>query len=150
VLDLAGTRVGILSGGERQRVALARALAQQPRLLVLDEPTAHLDLRHQVECVDLLRRVNRERGTTVLLVSHDLNLAGELCDRLLLLAGGRIARLGTPDDVLDQALLTAVYGCAVTVDRNGTTGRPVVQLAWNTLSILTPALPRTGEGMTRR
>jgi iron complex transport system ATP-binding protein len=94
VLDLAGARVGILSGGERQRVALARALAQQPRLLVLDEPTAHLDLRHQVECVTLLRRVNRERGTTILLVSHDLNLAGELCDRLLLLADGKIARLG--------------------------------------------------------
>ena len=134
VLDLAGMRVGILSGGERQRVALARALAQQPRLLVLDEPTAHLDLRYQVECVALLRRVNRERGTTVLLVSHDLNLAGELCDRLLLLADGRIARLGTPDDVLDGPLLTAVYGCAVAVDRNATTGRPVVQLAWNTVS----------------
>jgi iron complex transport system ATP-binding protein len=131
VLDLAGTRVGILSGGERQRVALARALAQQPRLLVLDEPTAHLDLRHQVECVGLLRRVNRERGTTVLLVSHDLNLAGELCDRLLLLADGKIARLGAPDDVLDETLLTTVYGCAVAVDRNATTGRPVVQVAWD-------------------
>ena len=131
VLDLAGMRVGILSGGERQRVALARALAQQPRLLVLDEPTAHLDLRYQVECVALLRRVNRERGTTVLLVSHDLNLAGELCDRLLLLAAGTIARLGTPDDVLDETLLTTVYGCAVTVDRHGPTGRPVVQVAWH-------------------
>jgi iron complex transport system ATP-binding protein len=131
VLDLAGTCVAILSGGERQRVALARALAQQPRLLVLDEPTAHLDLRHQVECVALLRRVNRERGTTVLLVSHDLNLAGELCDRLLLLADGKIARLGTPDAVLEEKLLTAVYGCAVTVDRHATTGRPVVQVAWD-------------------
>lgn len=130
VLDLAGARVGILSGGERQRVALARALAQQPRLLVLDEPTAHLDLRHQVECVGLLRRVNRERGTTVLLVSHDLNLAGELCDRLLLLAEGKVARLGTPDEVLDEALLASVYGCGVGVHRNAITGRPVVQVAW--------------------
>jgi iron complex transport system ATP-binding protein len=130
VLELASTRVGVLSGGERQRVALARALAQQPRLLVLDEPTAHLDLRYQVECVALLRRVNRERGTTVLLVSHDLNLAGELCHRLLLLADGRVARLGAPDDVLEERLLTAVYGCAVTVDRNVTTGRPIVQVAW--------------------
>ena len=130
VLDLAGARVGILSGGERQRVALARALAQEPRLLVLDEPTAHLDLRYQVECVALLRRVNRERSTTIVLVSHDLNLAGEVCDRLLLLAEGRIARLGTPDDVLEETLLTKVYGCAVAVERHALTGRPVVQVAW--------------------
>jgi iron complex transport system ATP-binding protein len=130
VLELAATPVGTLSGGERQRVALARALAQRPRLLILDEPTAHLDLRYQVECVALLRRVNRERGTTVLLVSHDLNLAGELCDRLLLLAEGRIARLGTPEEVLEETLLATVYGCAVTVARNAVTGRPVVQLDW--------------------
>ena len=130
VLDLAATRVGILSGGERQRVALARALAQQSGLLVLDEPTAHLDLRHQVECVALLRRVNRERGTTVLLVSHDLNLAGALCDRLLLLAQGRIARLGTPDEVLEEELLASVYGCSVLVERDATSGRPAVRLAW--------------------
>jgi len=130
VLDLADARVGVLSGGERQRVALARALAQEPRLLVLDEPTAHLDLRYQVECVALLRRVNRERGTTIVLISHDLNLAGELCDRLLLLAGGRMARLGTPEDVLEETLLTTIYGCAVSVERNALTGRPVVQVAW--------------------
>ena len=130
VLDLAETAVGSLSGGERQRVVLARALAQRPRLLILDEPTAHLDLRYQVECAALLRRVNREQGTTVLLVSHDLNLAGELCDRLLLLADGRIARLGTPDEVLEERLLAAVYDCAVVVERNAATGRPVVQVAW--------------------
>jgi iron complex transport system ATP-binding protein len=130
VLDLAGTRVGILSGGERQRVALARALAQEPELLVLDEPTAHLDLRHQVECVALLRRVNRERGTTVLLVSHDLNLAGALCDRLLLLSDGRVARLGTPAEVLEEELLATVYGCSVVVDEDAVTGRPSVQIAW--------------------
>ena len=130
VLDLADARVGVLSGGERQRVALARALAQEPRLLVLDEPTAHLDLRYQVECVALLRRVNRERGTTIVLVSHDLNLAGALCDRLLLLADGRMARLGTPEDVLDETLLTTIYGCSVSVERNALTGRPVVQVAW--------------------
>jgi iron complex transport system ATP-binding protein len=130
VLDLAGARVGTLAGGERQRVALARALAQEPRLLVLDEPTAHLDLRYQMECVALLRRVNRERGTTIVLVSHDLNLAGEVCDRLLLLAEGRLARLGTPEDVLEETLLTATYGCPVAVERHALTGRPVVQVAW--------------------
>ena len=132
VLDLADTPVRTLSGGERQRVVLARALAQRPRLLILDEPTAHLDLRYQVECVALLRRVNREQGTTVLLVSHDLNLAGELCDRLLLLTDGRIARLGRPEDVLEEALLASVYGCAVAVEKSPATGRPVVQVSWPT------------------
>jgi iron complex transport system ATP-binding protein len=130
VLDLALAPVAVLSGGERQRVALARALAQGPRLLVLDEPTAHLDLRYQVECASLLRRVNRERGTTVLVVSHDLNLAAELCDRVLVLAEGAIVRLGTPDDVLEENLLASVYGCAVAVGRNATSGRPVVHPAW--------------------
>jgi iron complex transport system ATP-binding protein len=130
VLDLADARVAVLSGGERQRVALARALAQEPRLLVHDEPTAHLDLRYQVECVALLRRVNRERGTTIVLVSHDLNLAGALCDRLLLLADGRIARLGPPAEVLEETMLTTIYGCSVSVERNALTGRPVVQVAW--------------------
>jgi len=130
VADLADTPVGTLSGGERQRVVLARALAQRPRVLILDEPTAHLDLRYQVECVALLRRVNREQGTTIVLVSHDLNLASELCDRLLLLADGRIARVGTPAEVLDETLLAQVYGCAVSVEKSAVSGRPVVQMVW--------------------
>ncbi len=152
VVDLADTPVGMLSGGERQRVVLARALAQRPRVLILDEPTAHLDLRYQVECVALLRRVNHEQGTTVVLVSHDLNLAGELCDRLLLLAEGRMARLGTPAEVLEETLLASVYGCAVTVEKHATTGRPVVQMVWPTGATAppTPAPPREGEGIRRR
>lgn len=119
-----------LSGGERQRALLARALAQRPRLLVLDEPTAHLDLRHQVAIASLLRRLNAERGLTILLVSHDLNLAAELCDRLLLLAAGRVVRLGEPVAVLDAPVLEAVFGCGVTVDKHAISGRPVVQVLW--------------------
>jgi len=128
VLALAAAPVDGLSGGERQRAVLARALAQEPRLLVLDEPTAHLDLRYQVECVALLRRVNRERGTTILLVSHDINLAAEVCDRLLLLAAGRVASLGPPAEVLEERRLAAVYGCDIRVDRAG--GRLRVDPAW--------------------
>ena len=130
VSELARTPVQALSGGERQRVMLARALAQEPRVLILDEPTAHLDLRYQAECIGLLRRINRERGTTVILVSHDLNLAAEVCDRLLLLAAGRVVRVGPPSDVLDAGRLSAVYGCDVTVSDNALTGRPLVQVRW--------------------
>lgn len=130
VLDLAARPLDELSGGERQRAVLARALAQEPRLLVLDEPTAHLDLRYQAECVGLLRRLNRERRMTVVLVAHDLNLAAEVCDRLLLLSAGRVARIGPPEQVLEEELLRAVYGCDVVVDKSPSGARPRVQVAW--------------------
>lgn len=130
VLDLRGARLDELSGGERQRAILARALAQRPKLLVLDEPTAHLDLRHQAECAGLLRRLNREAGLAVVLVSHDLNLAAEVSDRLLLLRDGAAVRIGAPSEVLDEAALEAVYGCRVSVDKHAATGRPTVQIVW--------------------
>jgi iron complex transport system ATP-binding protein len=130
VLHLAALPFEQLSGGERQRAMLARALAQQPRLLVLDEPTSHLDLRYQAETAVLLRRANVERGMTVLLVSHDLDLAAEACDRLLLLGGGRVARVGPPAEVLCRDVLESVFGCAVVVDVNPASGRPLVRVAW--------------------
>ena len=130
VLELGGEPLERLSGGQRQRVVLARALAQQPRLLVLDEPTAPLDLRHQADCVGLLRRLNRESGLTVILVSHDLNLAAEVCHRLLLLDGGAAVRVGPPESVLDASVLEAVYGCRVEVAKHPETGRPAVAVAW--------------------
>jgi iron complex transport system ATP-binding protein len=120
-----------LSAGERQRVMLARALAQRPRVLVLDEPTSHLDLRYQAECVGLLRDLNRgDQAPTVVLVSHDLDLAAHLCHRLLLLSAGRVAALGAPEAVLDEAILEAVYGWPVCVEKHPRSGRPSVRVVW--------------------
>jgi iron complex transport system ATP-binding protein len=113
-LDAAGLldrRMDQLSGGQRQRAFVGRCLAQEPRALLLDEPNTFLDLRHQVELLQLLRRLSRERGVGVLLASHDLNVAASLSDRLLLLdGGGALVATGTPDEVLDPALLERVYG----------------------------------------
>ena len=141
VLELAELPFDDLSGGERQRAMIARALAQEPRLLVLDEPTAHLDLRYQAEAAALMRRLNQERGMTIMLVSHDLNLAAEVCDRLLLLSSGRVAALGAPEAVLEEALLASVFGCEVIVETNEGAGRPVVRLAWRA-----PARPAASGG----
>jgi iron complex transport system ATP-binding protein len=138
VLDLADLPLEQLAGGERQRAMLARALAQQPQLLVLDEPTSHLDLRYQLQTAALLRQVNAEQGTTVLLVSHDLDLAAEVCDRLLLLEAGRIARIGPPKTVLQQDVLERVFRCPVAVDVNPTSGRPLVRVAWPSVSGAAP------------
>jgi iron complex transport system ATP-binding protein len=130
VLELRELLLDRLSGGERQRVMLARALAQEPRLLVLDEPTAHLDLRYQAECAGLLRRLGRETGLTIVLVSHDLGFAAELSDRLLLMAGGVAVRVGPPESVIDEAVLESAYGCRVLVDKHPISRRPTVHLVY--------------------
>jgi iron complex transport system ATP-binding protein len=130
VADLGERLVTALSGGERQLVLVARALAQRPRLLVMDEANAHLDLRHQVNLARLIRRLPRQEGTAIVFVSHDLNLASQLADRILVLADGRVAGLGTPDAVLEADRLEAVYGCPVRVVRDTATGRPRVEIEW--------------------
>ena len=115
-----------LSGGERQRVVIARALAQQPSLLLLDEPTSHLDIQHQVETFRLMLSLCRAQGIAVLAVLHDLTLAGAFADRLYLMDRGRIAAEGAPNDVLRADAIRRVYGIDVQVLPHPQTGRPVV------------------------
>jgi iron complex transport system ATP-binding protein len=117
-----------VSGGERQRAIIARALAQQPKIMLLDEPTALLDLNHQLDICRILRRLNQDRGLTIVLVSHDLNLASQYCDRLLMLSEGSIVSMGSPEEVICPELLEAVYRCEVLVDRHPLTGLPRVTL----------------------
>ena len=117
-----------LSGGERQRTIIARALAQQAPILLLDEPTAYLDIKHQLEIYATLRRLNQDRGVTIVVVSHDLNLASQYCHRLLLLHEGRAFRTGSPAEVLTVEHLGIVYGCDVIIDQHPEAGTPRITL----------------------
>ena len=117
-----------LSGGERQRVLLARALAQEPQVLLLDEPTTHLDLRHQTQLHDVVHDLRRERGLATVSVLHDLNLAAMYCDRLLLLAAGRAVATGPPAEVLTVERLEAAYATRIYVGRTEVTGPVVLPL----------------------
>ena len=116
-----------LSGGELQRVIIARGLAQESPIMLLDEPVAFLDINHQAQIFDLLARLNTEEGRSILCVSHDLNLASEYCQRLVLLSHGRHVTDGPPEQVLTQDRIEAVYGCQVVVDE-GPGGHPRVTL----------------------
>ena len=128
VAHLAHQPITTLSGGERQRVFIARALAQQPRILLLDEPNAHLDIAHQIEIFNIIRKLNRGSGLTVVLVSHDLNLAAAYSDRIAMMVCGSIASVGTPAEVLTEQHIQDVFRTPVLVDAHPSGGAPRITL----------------------
>ena len=124
--DLADRAVDELSGGQRQRVWIAMALAQQTDLLLLDEPTTFLDVSHQVEVLDLLTDLNRARGTTIVMVLHDLNMAARYADQLIALAGRKLYAAGEPAEVLTEECVQAVFGLRSQVITDPTSGKPLM------------------------
>ncbi|MFA5149837.1 MAG: ABC transporter ATP-binding protein [Candidatus Omnitrophota bacterium] len=120
--------VNELSAGERQRAIISRALAQEPVLLLLDEPTAHLDIGHQIQVMDLLKKLNHQNNLTIIMILHDLNLASAYCNRICLLDNGNIFKEGQAEDVLTYENIEAVYKTVVLVNTNPVTGRPNVVL----------------------
>ncbi|MHB8111793.1 MAG: ABC transporter ATP-binding protein [Syntrophorhabdaceae bacterium] len=134
VMDLTGIRhlrdslISEMSAGEVQLAFIARGLAQEPKLLLLDEPTSHLDITHQVSVLDLIKRLNRQEGLTVVIVLHDLNLASEYCDRLALVDNGTIKKCGTPDEVLTYRMIEDVYKTVVVVHQNPLSMKPFVMV----------------------
>ena len=129
VQHLADRSLADLSGGERQRVVLAQALAQDAPVLLLDEPTTHLDIRHIIEVLSLVRALARDQRKAVLAIFHDLNLAGSYCDRIVALSGGRVVASGSPGAVITRDLLHDVFGVEAEVSPAGTAGRPSVVVA---------------------
>jgi iron complex transport system ATP-binding protein len=126
VADLADRSVDELSGGQRQRVWIAMALAQQTDILLLDEPTTFLDIAHQIEVLDLLTDLNRNRGTTIVMVLHDLNLAIRYADTLVAVKDGKVHALGAPADVVSSTLIEEVFGLANHVTTDPVSGKPMV------------------------
>ena len=126
VLHLADRPITETSGGERQRAYIAMCLAQQPEVLLLDEPTNHLDLGHRLAILDLIKSLNTENSMTVLGVFHDLNLASEYCDALVIMNEGKVEAIGPPEEVLTEEMISRIYKANARVERNPVSNRPCV------------------------
>lgn len=127
-LPFAERRIGELSGGEIQRIVIARALAQQTEVILLDEPTANLDINHQLEILDLIKSLCTRNHLTVIITVHDLNLAAQYCDRLVLIRTGQVHAQGTPEEVITTDNIREVYGTDNCVYTHPVNGRPTVLL----------------------
>ena len=145
VADLARRQFGALSGGERQRVRIARALAQEPSVLVLDEPTASLDIRHEMATLELLRQLVTREGVTVLVVTHNLNLAARYARRLLLMSHGRAVAEGPPGEVLSRSIVEQVYSWPVAETVHPGPGHDTGAPQILPLAREQPRIPRQGE-----
>ena len=124
--ELAERHVDELSGGQRQRVWIAMALAQQTKVLLLDEPTTFLDVNHQVDVLDLLTDLNQQRGTTIVMVLHELNLAARYADQLVAMANGQVYAVGPPEEILTEQMVRDVFGLESRVIEDPVTGKPMM------------------------
>ncbi|MDQ1084381.1 MULTISPECIES: ABC transporter ATP-binding protein [Microbacterium] len=145
VTHLADRPVDELSGGQRQRVWIAMALAQETDVLLLDEPTTFLDISHQIDVLDLLTDLNRERGTTVAMVLHDLNLAARYADHLVAMAQGEVIAAGDPAEVLTEETVRSVFGLDSRVVPDPLTGRPMVIPIGRHHTVAEPEQAHTGS-----
>ena len=118
-----------LSAGELQMAIIAKALSQQSKLLLLDEPVSHLDIHHQVKVLNILKEINKLNSLTMLIILHDLNLASEYCDRIVLMKSGKIIKEGKPSEVIKKDIIESVYETDVIVEKNNLTGNPNIFLA---------------------
>lgn len=128
VTDLADRSIHELSGGEKQRVLIARALAQQPEIVLLDEPTSFLDIKFKKQIFELISSLALDKGLSVVVVSHDIDLSAHYCHRLVILKDGNLFRMGPPEEVITTTNIETVYDCPVLVDKNPATGSPRVNI----------------------
>ncbi|MCW3136048.1 MAG: ABC transporter ATP-binding protein [Canidatus Methanoxibalbensis ujae] len=124
IVDLAMRDITELSGGQQQKVFIARALAQEPEVLILDEPTSNLDIKHQLEVMNIISKIVKERGITAVMAVHDLNLASRYVDRIIMMHAGKIFAVGNPSDVLTEENIRKVYGVEAIVGEHD--GRPFI------------------------
>jgi iron complex transport system ATP-binding protein len=129
IWDLRNRLFSELSGGEKQRVVLASALAQQPKMLLLDEPTAALDIKHQLHFHEILKSLQQIQQMTIVTITHDVNLATRYCDRIIVLKDGRVIADGEPSRIIDVDLISRVYGVDVTIIRHPGDGKPLLVLS---------------------
>ncbi|MCX8999881.1 ABC transporter ATP-binding protein [Rhizobiaceae bacterium BDR2-2] len=144
-VELAERPVDELSGGQRQRVWIAMALAQQTDLLLLDEPTTFLDISHQIEVLDLLTDLNETRGTTIVMVLHDLNLAARYADHLVAMADGRLHVSGRPEEVLTEETVRQVFGLESRIIADPTSGRPIMLPIGRHRMLAEPSIHESGR-----